>query len=379
MALIDEAMAGTLGGEHRRLDTVVITCCDMLVACDLAGDLRRATQWCQVADRFINRYGCPFLYARCRTLYGSVLLARGRWAEAEGELLAAVRMAEGTGPGAHADALARLAELRLRQGRLEEAQGLLPERGGGRAAARTAARLRLAAGEPAVAAGLLERSLEDHGVPQVHGEHRLRVAAALETLVTARIALGDLDAAAGAADRIPELAAEGDHEVAALSALASARLATARERPEEARQALERALELFGRLDLPYEVAQVRLELARVLAATDSEMAVAEATAARDALERLGAAAEADAADVLRRSLGARGRTGPKRVGVLTRREQEVLRLVGLGLSNPEIAQRLFISRKTAAHHVSSVLAKLGVRNRAGAIAYATRQAADRD
>jgi len=125
-------------------------------------------------------------------------------------------------------------------------------------------------------------------------------------------------------------------------------------------------------------VAQVRLELARALAATDPEMAVAEAGAARDALERLGAAADADAADALRRSLGAGGRTGPKRVGVLTRREQEVLRLVGLGLSNPEIAQRLFVSRKTAAHHVSSVLAKLGVRNRAGAIAYASRQAADR-
>ncbi|HEY6710080.1 MAG TPA: LuxR C-terminal-related transcriptional regulator [Actinomycetota bacterium] len=380
MALIDEAMAGTLGGEHRRLDTVVITCCDMLVACDLAGDLRRATQWCQVADRFINRYGCPFLYARCRTLYGSVLLARGRWAEAERELLAAVRMAEGTGPGAYADALARLAELRLRQGRLEEAEGLLPERGGGRAAARTAARLRLAAGEPSVAAGLLERSLEDHGEPQIHGEQRLRAAAALETLVAARVALGELDAAAAAAARIPELAADGgDDQVAALAALASARLATARERPEAARRSLERALELFGRLDLPYEVAQVRLELARVLAAADPEMAVAEATAARDALERLGAAADADAADALRRSLGARGRTGPKRVGTLTRREQEVLRLVGLGLSNPEIAQRLFISRKTAAHHVSNVLAKLGVRNRAGAIAYATRQAAGRD
>jgi DNA-binding CsgD family transcriptional regulator len=376
LALIDEAMAGTLGGERRRLDTAVFICCDMLVACDLAGDLERATQWCQVADRFIDRYGCPFLYARCRTLYGSVLLARGRWAEAEQELLAAVRMAEGAGPGPRAEALARLADLRLRQGRLEEAEGLLPERGGGRAAARTAARLRLGRGEAAVAAGLLERALEDVGAPHIHGEQHQRAAAALETLVEARLALGDLDAARAAAARIAGLAGgDGDGQVAALAALAEARLATAGGRPGETRRELERALGLFARLDLPYELALVRLELARVLAAGDPEMAVAEARDARDAFDRLGARGDADAADAQLRALGATGRTGPKRVGELTRREQEVLRLVGLGLSNPEIAQRLFISRKTAAHHVSNVLAKLGVRNRAGAIAYATRQA----
>jgi DNA-binding NarL/FixJ family response regulator len=84
----------------------------------------------------------------------------------------------------------------------------------------------------------------------------------------------------------------------------------------------------------------------------------------------LGATPEADAAAALLRSLGVRGRTGPKNVGLLSKREQEVLQLLGLGLSNPEIAARLFISRKTASHHVSNVLAKLGLRNRAEAAAW---------
>jgi len=49
----------------------------------------------------------------------------------------------------------------------------------------------------------------------------------------------------------------------------------------------------------------------------------------------------------------------------LTEREQEVVRLISAGLSNPEIAQHLFVSRKTVERHVSNILRKVGARNRA--------------
>ena len=54
-----------------------------------------------------------------------------------------------------------------------------------------------------------------------------------------------------------------------------------------------------------------------------------------------------------------------------------MLELLAAGLSNPEIAERLVISPKTAEHHVGRVLGKLGVRNRAEAAAYAARTRAE--
>ena len=368
LALIDEAMAGTLAGECQRLETVVWASCTMLGACEIAGDLLRAQQWLRVADQFTERYGCPFMYATCRTHYGGLLVAKGRWAQAERELAAAIRMSGAAGPVPHALALAQLAQLRFRQGRFEDAEALASDCGNDM----VTARIRLARGEVAVAIALLERCVDNTTLP-------VEAAASLNVLVEAYLAAADLPAAQAVVDRLTALAAAQRGEyLTAQAALACGRLAVATGRLDQAVTDLQRGVDGFSRLDLPADAAQARLALARAHAAGKPELAIAEARAALTALDELGAATDADAAAALLRELGAPGRTAPRARGVLTRREQEVLHLITLGLSNPEIAKRLFISRKTAAHHVSRVLAKLGVRNRAEAVARARPAAQNR-
>jgi len=66
--------------------------------------------------------------------------------------------------------------------------------------------------------------------------------------------------------------------------------------------------------------------------------------------------------------------TSPQPGENLSAREREVLSLMAEGLSNPEIAQRLTISRATARAHVSNILAKLDVSNRSEAVALALRK-----
>ncbi len=67
----------------------------------------------------------------------------------------------------------------------------------------------------------------------------------------------------------------------------------------------------------------------------------------------------------------------PTEPGELTGREQEVADLVAEGLSNGEIAKRLFISPKTASVHVSNILAKLRLSNRTEIAAWVLQRRAD--
>ena len=77
--------------------------------------------------------------------------------------------------------------------------------------------------------------------------------------------------------------------------------------------------------------------------------------------------------EALRRRLGPRGAPADAGPAELTPREREVLALVAEGLTNAELAERLYISPRTAGVHVSNILAKLGMSSRTEAAAWAVR------
>jgi DNA-binding NarL/FixJ family response regulator len=193
----------------------------------------------------------------------------------------------------------------------------------------------------------------------------------LSLLVEVCLAEDALADASEAAERLAEVADRHPSAyLEACAALARGRVYLA-SGSGDPKACLREALSAFSLAQMPMELARARLELAKVLANEQPEIAVAEAKAALDAFELQQAARDADVAAALLRSLGAAGRSAPKRRAPLTKRESEVLDLLAHGLSNPEIANRLFISTKTAEHHVGHILAKLGLRNRAEAAARA--------
>jgi DNA-binding CsgD family transcriptional regulator len=143
----------------------------------------------------------------------------------------------------------------------------------------------------------------------------------------------------------------------------------------------EAAIEAFG-YGYTYEVARSRWRLAEaLLQGGRREEAEAQARAAHELAEGLGAAPLLAALDALARrgrlDLGGPAAPAPDDGAGLTPRELEVLRLVAAGRSNGQIAETLFISRKTASVHVSNILAKLGVRTRTEAAAAAHRLGLD--
>lgn len=366
-ACLDEAATAALAGEYEDLAPAAMACCLLLSACEELRDDERGAQWCRQIATFSDRIGAAFVVGNCRSHRGWILTRRGRWPEAERELVSALeRLADG--PRAwQGEALARLGDLRRRQSRHEEARRAFEQAGEQWFAQAGLAALQLDTGDAAGAVELVERSLR-----QLPPDSPQR-ADALEVGVRARLALGDLDAAADHAAELRRLAATvGTSSLEATSRLCEARVAAADDDVETARQGHADAVAAFERAGTPLEAALSRLELARVLATSSrTELAVVEARRAQASLAALGAEPQADRGAELVIELA--GTDGTSEACPLTPRQIEVLQLAAEGVTERQMAQRLVLSEHTIHRHLANIYTRLGCSSRSAAIAQASR------
>jgi DNA-binding CsgD family transcriptional regulator len=190
----------------------------------------------------------------------------------------------------------------------------------------------------------------------------------LVVLGEAQVAVGDPSGALGTARRLGRLGPDAPWPGACGSWIEGLARAALGERTATL-ACLRRAAERLDELGRPFQAARARLGWAEVAAATADDRATAgRAAAAHRSLatfDRLGARPSADRARRLLRVLGERPAAPPRAAtAALSERELQVVRLVAAGLSNTEIAGRLFISPRTVTTHLQHVYGRLGIPSR---------------
>lgn len=202
MALLEEAMAAASAGRVHNVHTLGEAYCNLLSASTSAGEWERAAEWCDHVESFTREFSCGAtpLIGACGVAHADVLLATGRWVEAEQALTSVLAEHTLRSPALGAPSVAAMAELRVRQGRLSEAEQLLEGREVDPASLRALAQLRIAEDRPHIAVALLERGMA------AAGDEVMRAAHFLALLVDARLACGDIEPARAAATRLAELA-----------------------------------------------------------------------------------------------------------------------------------------------------------------------------
>jgi LuxR family maltose regulon positive regulatory protein len=362
MARLDEATTAATAGDMRDPVAIGFSCCYLIFACERVRDFERADQWCERLARMAEGWNIRALRAVCRAHYGTVLILRGEWSEAEAVLseTAAIMAAR---PGEAGEALARLAELRRRQGRPADAEALLSRAGHHHLAVLSQAALALDGGEAAEAEEGAARYL------RLIGGAKMERVPGLELLAEAYAAGGrtaEAKAVARELTAIAELVGTDPLLGAARHAEGHARAAAGD--ADGAREAFEDAVELLGKANLPFETARARVALATALRDLGRERAARrELRLARERFAALGADAEE------RRAMAVLARPRAQGARALSAREGEVLRLVADGLSNKQIASRRTLSEHTVHRHVANILVKLGLSSRAAAAAHAVK------
>jgi ATP/maltotriose-dependent transcriptional regulator MalT len=365
VALLDEAMVAVIAGDVAPILAGDIYC-SVLEACQDTFDLRRAYEWtASLAQWCAGQPGLVRYRGECLLYRAEVMQLRGNWDHAAQDAHDACGLlTSGEGRPMAGAAFYRLGELHRLRGEFAKAEAAYAranERG--RKPYPGLALLRLAQGQIDAAVVSIRGVLVDTRAPSARAR---ALAAAIEILLAAR----DLDNARAATGELTDIASRiGAPLLHAASAHATGALLLAQGNIAEASTWLRQAWELWRDLKMPYEEAQTCLLVAAVCAKRgDEDGRRLELETARRLFTQL--AAEPCLARLAEQSEGA---SPHQRIGPLSEREAQVLRLLAAGKTNRAIADDLFISEKTVARHVSNIFDKLGVSSRTGATAWAFR------
>ena len=287
MAMLDEGMA-LICGSAEYAEPHAPAVCSFFTACYYTADFGRFEAWSPLLRQrglVGEAPGEPaILTSHCDSVQGVLLCQLGRWREAEGVLERALATLEQVMPMAVWHPPIALAELRVLQGRLAEAEALLLGRDDHIQALVPMARLHLARGDFDLARAAANRGL------RLMGDDRVRAAMLLGVLVEAELGRGEVGAAADASRELDRRVQGGPHApITAEAARLRARVRAAEGEVDEAVAIVDDAVAKLDRIDadLPLVRARLYVDLARLHAQLgDNASASVTAKAASAVLAR---------------------------------------------------------------------------------------------
>ncbi len=366
--LIDEVCAAAVGGELGAEYAGLVYCWTMAACRDL-GDYEREAQLTDATARWCEDNRIAAFPGVCRIHRAEIFRLKGALDLAEAEAAAAAEDMSCYSLWQTGNALSEMGTVRLRLGDLagaDEAFARAHELGANTEPGR--ALLLLARGDRTAATAAITRALarDPDDLPMR--------ALLLPAQVEIALAVADLPLAADASQELDALAVKvGRPTIAAEAETARGAVLLSRQEPGAAGRALMAALDLWMQVGAPYEAARTRALLSRARRAeSDLDAARLELDAACQMFRRIGAVRDAGLAE---HELAQLNRRMP---AALTRRQLDVAELIASGLSNRDIAQRMFISGRTAEYHVRQIMTRLGVDSRAQIAAWYSVYAASK-